>query len=75
MLYRWRPGGFLSCIAAGNTTDLAASRTIAGQLQEQVFTTAAFVPLGQWRTTTAWRTTLTGQQKGSFPVFWDIALV
>jgi peptide/nickel transport system substrate-binding protein len=52
---------------------LPAKRAIAAQLQEQVFTAAAFVPLGQWYPVTAWRTTLTGQQKGPYPVFWDVA--
>jgi peptide/nickel transport system substrate-binding protein len=53
--------------------DLTTQRAIAGQLQVQVFTTAAFVPLGQWFPTAAWRKTVTGLQKGSFPVFWDVA--
>jgi peptide/nickel transport system substrate-binding protein len=52
---------------------LTAKRAISGQLQDQIFTTAPFLPLGQWFPTTAWRTTLTGQQKGPFPVFWDVA--
>jgi peptide/nickel transport system substrate-binding protein len=56
-----------------DATDLIARHGIAGQLQTRVFTTAAFVPLGQWFPTTAWRTNVTGQQKGAFPVFWDIA--
>lgn len=58
-----------------DTVDLKPKRAIAAKLQEQVYTTALFVPLGQWFPTTAWRTTLTGQQKGCFPVFWDIARV
>jgi len=53
--------------------DLRAKRSMAAQLQEQVYTTAGFVPLGQWCPATAWRSGLTGQQKGCFPVFWDIA--
>jgi peptide/nickel transport system substrate-binding protein len=53
--------------------DLHTQRAIAGQLQVQVFMTAAFVPLGQWFPTSAWRNTVTGQQKGPFPVFWDVA--
>jgi len=52
---------------------LPAKRAISGQLQEQVFTTAGYVPLGQWYPVTAWRTALTGQQKGPFPVFWEVA--
>lgn len=52
--------------------DLTSQRAIAAQLQVQVFTTAAFVPLGQWFPTAAWRNTVTGLQKGSFPVFWDV---
>jgi peptide/nickel transport system substrate-binding protein len=52
--------------------DLNTQRAIAAQLQVQVFTTAAFVPLGQWFPTAAWRKTVTGLQKGSFPVFWDV---
>jgi hypothetical protein len=55
--------------------DLKAKRAVAAKLQEQVFTTAGFVPLGQWFPTTGWRTTLTGPQKGPFPVFWEIARV
>jgi len=72
--------GWLNDAAAGrlrdswiDTADLGSGRDIAAQLQVRVFTSAAFVPLGQWRPTAAWRTSLTGQQKGSFPVFWDIA--
>jgi peptide/nickel transport system substrate-binding protein len=56
-----------------DTVELGPKRTFAAQLQDQMFTTAAFVPLGQWFSTTAWRTSLAGQQKGSFPVFWDVA--
>jgi hypothetical protein len=61
-----------------DTTDLGAGRAIAAKMQSRVFTTAVFVPLGQWYPkpgypTSAWRTDLTGQQKGSFPVFWEIA--
>lgn len=56
-----------------DTQDLGADHAIAAQLQLRVFTTALFVPLGQWYPTSAWRTSLTGQQRGSFPVFWDIA--
>jgi peptide/nickel transport system substrate-binding protein len=52
---------------------LPTKRALSGQLQEQVFTTAAFVPLGQWYPVTGWRSVLTGQQKGPFPVFWDVA--
>ena len=56
-----------------DAADLRGKRAISGQLQEQVFTTAAFVPLGLWYPATAWRSSLTGQQKGPFPVFWDVA--
>jgi peptide/nickel transport system substrate-binding protein len=56
-----------------DTPDPKAKRVAAAKLQDQVFATAAFVPLGQWVPNSAWRTTLTGQQAGSFPVFWDVA--
>ena len=55
-----------------DTADLRARRVIAGQLQEQLFTTAAFVPLGQWFPASGLRLTLSGQQKGPFPVFWEL---
>lgn len=51
-----------------------ARQVLAGQLQEQVFTTAAIMPLGQWYPLSAWRTTMSGPAKGSFPVFWDLEL-
>jgi peptide/nickel transport system substrate-binding protein len=53
--------------------DAGRQLSLAAQLQTQVFTIAAFVPLGQWFPVTAWRTSVSGQQKGCFPVFWDIA--
>jgi len=53
--------------------DLRAERAVAAQLQTQVFTTVAFVPLGQWFPTTARRASVTGLQTGLFPVFWDVA--
>ena len=56
-----------------DAADLSTRRTLAAQLQAQAFTTAAFVPLGQWFPTSAWRKSIVGQQNGSFPVFWDIA--
>jgi peptide/nickel transport system substrate-binding protein len=56
-----------------DAADLSTQRAIAAQLQVQVFTTAPFVPLGQWFPTAGWRNSLTGLQKGSFPVFWDVA--
>lgn len=56
-----------------DAADLGARPAIAARLQAQVFTTAAFVPLGQWFPVTAWRTSLTGPQRGCCPVFWDIS--
>jgi peptide/nickel transport system substrate-binding protein len=53
--------------------DLRAKRSIAAQLQDQVFTFAPFVPLGVWFPLAGWRDVLTGLQKGPFPVFWEVA--
>ena len=48
-------------------------RALAARLQEQIYMTAPFVPLGQWFPTSAWSKTLSGLQKGLCPVFWDVA--
>jgi peptide/nickel transport system substrate-binding protein len=56
-----------------DSPSLSAGQEIAARLQTRVFTTAAFVPLGQWFPVSAWRETITGQQVGAFPVFWDVA--
>jgi peptide/nickel transport system substrate-binding protein len=53
--------------------DLRAKRSIAAQLQDQVFTFAPFIPLGVWFPLAGWRDVLTGLQKGPFPVFWEVA--
>ena len=45
----------------------------AAQMQRQVFADAAFAPLGQWMQVSAWRTGMTGLQKGPFPLFWGVS--
>lgn len=56
-----------------DTESIALQNAAAARLQEQVFLTVPFVTLGQWFTTAAWRTTLSGQQAGACPVFWNVA--
>ena len=52
--------------------DLSRRRAIAARLQDQVFRTASFVPLGQWFPVSAWRTAMNTPLPGPFPVFWDV---
>ena len=56
-----------------DTDNARVQSTAAARLQEQMFMTVPFVPLGQWFATAAWRDTLSGQQKGTCPVFWNVA--
>jgi peptide/nickel transport system substrate-binding protein len=56
-----------------DATDARVRAALAASIQTRVFTTAAFVPLGQWFPMTAWRASMTGPRRGCFPVFWDVA--
>lgn len=56
-----------------DTESLPLQNAAAARLQEQMFLTVPFIPLGQWFTTAAWRATLSGQQTGACPVFWNVA--
>ncbi len=52
---------------------LAAQKEIAEKLQEEVFETVPFVPLGQYFQPTAYRASLTGVLDG-FATFWNVKL-
>ena len=51
--------------------DLAAQKTLAEQMQRQVFEDVPYVPLGQYFMPTAYQKNLTGMLPGN-PVFWNI---
>ena len=52
--------------------DLPSQKATAEELQRQVLTDVPYVPLGQYFTSTAYRSTLSGVLKG-FPVFWNVS--
>ena len=56
-----------------DSTDPAERKKLATALQEEVFTEAPYVPLGQYFQSAAWRKSVTGHLKGPVPVFWNVA--
>ena len=53
--------------------DAGERKKLAVALQDEVFTEAPYVPLGQYFQSAAWRKSLTGHLKGPVPVFWNVA--
>jgi peptide/nickel transport system substrate-binding protein len=51
--------------------DLATQKSLAEQLQRQVFTDVPYIPLGQYFQPTSYQANLTGVLSGN-PVFWNI---
>jgi peptide/nickel transport system substrate-binding protein len=56
-----------------DTADAAEQKRLATAIQDEVFSYAPYVPLGQYFPPTAWRKGVTGQLKGPVPVFWNLA--
>ena len=56
-----------------DSTDPAERKKLATALQDEVFTEAPYVPLGQYFLSSAWRKNLTGFLKGPVPIFWNVA--
>lgn len=54
------------------SNDPAERRKLARTIQEAVFDNVQYVPLGQYRQSTAWRRSLTGLLAGPAPVFWNV---
>ncbi|MBS0644164.1 MAG: ABC transporter substrate-binding protein [Proteobacteria bacterium] len=55
-----------------DATDPAEQKKLAAALQDETFTYAPFVPLGQYFPPTAWHKNTSGFLKGPVPVFWNI---
>lgn len=55
--------------------DPAERKKLARAIQLQVFTNVPYVPLGQYRQSTAWRRNLSGLLKGPAPVFWNVTKI
>jgi peptide/nickel transport system substrate-binding protein len=55
-----------------DATDEGARKGFAAAIQEEAFTEALFVPLGQYFQSGAWRTTISGQLKAQPPLFWNV---
>ncbi len=54
-------------------TDPAEQKRIAEEIQRLAYDEVMYVPLGQYITPTAWRTSLSGVLKGPVPYFWNIS--
>ena len=54
-----------------NAPDLAAQKEVSAEIQLQAFANVPYYPLGQARTTTAFRRNITGVPEG-FPIFWNV---
>jgi len=55
------------------STDPAEQKKLAAEVQKEVFDQVIYIPLGQYRSPSVWRTALTGVTKGAAtPVFWNI---
>lgn len=50
-------------------SDLAERQRICRTLQEQAWQDVPFMPIGQWKTQSAWRTSIIGLPQG-IPLFW-----
>jgi peptide/nickel transport system substrate-binding protein len=55
-----------------DTDDAAKEKQLATEIQQEVFTQALYVPLGQYFQSAAWRKNITGHLKGPVPVFWNV---
>lgn len=56
-----------------DASDPAERKKLATGLQDEVFTYAPFVPLGQYLLSAAWRKNISGFLKGPVPIFWNVA--
>ena len=54
-------------------TDPAEQKRIAEEIQRVAYDEVMYVPLGQYVTPSAWRTSLSGVLPGPVPYFWNIA--
>jgi peptide/nickel transport system substrate-binding protein len=55
-----------------DSTDPAERLRLAAAIQQEAFTDALFVPLGQYRQSAAWRSNLSGHLKAQPPLFWNV---
>jgi peptide/nickel transport system substrate-binding protein len=55
-----------------DSSDPAEQKRLAVAIQDEVFSYAPYVPLGQYFPMAAWRKTVTGHLKGPVPVFWNV---
>ena len=55
-----------------DATDPAQRKQLAADIQQEAFTEAVYVPLGQYFQSAAWRANVTGHLKGQPPIFWNV---
>jgi len=54
-------------------SDTAERKRLATAMQQEAFTDALYVPLGQYFQSAAWRSNITGHLKGQPPLFWNVS--
>ena len=55
-----------------DTPDPAERKRLAEDLQRECFNFVPYIPFGQYLTSGAWRSNITGQLRGPAPVFWNV---
>ena len=55
-----------------DSDDAAERKRIAAAIQVECFDFVPYIPLGQYLTSGAWRSNITGQLRGPAPVFWNV---
>jgi peptide/nickel transport system substrate-binding protein len=56
-----------------DSTDPVEQKRLATAIQDEAFTEALYVPLGQYFQSAAWRSNISGFLKGPVPIFWNVA--
>jgi peptide/nickel transport system substrate-binding protein len=57
------------------TDDPAEQKRLAREMQTEAFTSALYVPLGQYFQSAAYRRNVTGVLKGPLPLFWNVSKI
>lgn len=72
--YGWPTNPNIEALRASwiDAPDQATRIRLARDIQQEAFTDALYVPLGQYFQSAAWRTNLTGHLKAQPPLFWNV---
>jgi peptide/nickel transport system substrate-binding protein len=73
--YGWPTNPAIEALRAQwiDSADVAERKRLAAAMQQETFTDALFVPLGQYFQSAAWRSNISGHLKGQPPLFWNVS--